>query len=161
MKLLPVFFYMWNLVLQASYYVYYGPSAVRRWKGYRVVAADGSSVGLVDNEALQKHFGGQHNQLGPFVLGRTFYHYDVLNELIVCSQMKPWRYSEVNMAYDAVETVEEDMLMLYDRNFSYYKMVALLQWQERERKFVIRAREKQKWIASFLQSGAASQVVMM
>ena len=31
-KLVPSFFYFWNMVLQGSYYRYYG-KAVRRWKG--------------------------------------------------------------------------------------------------------------------------------
>ena len=31
LKLEPAFFYVWNMVLQGSYYLYYG-KAVRRWK---------------------------------------------------------------------------------------------------------------------------------
>lgn len=161
LKLLPCFFSVWNEVLKSSFYTYYGP-LVKRWKGYRVVAADGSSVSLVNNKALQKHFGGQENQLGfCYVLGRTFYHYDVLNEIIVSAQLKPWRTAELPLAYEAVETVEPDMLMVYDRGFSCYKMMALLSWKEQAQKFVIRAREKQPWIQLFLKSGACSSVVQL
>ena len=46
------------------------------------------------------------------------------------------------MAYDAIDTIQEDMVTLYDRNFSNYKMVALHLWQERERKFVIKGNAK-------------------
>jgi hypothetical protein len=159
-KLEAVFFYFWNMVLLRSYYLYYG-SKVRRWKGYRVIAADGSSISLVNNAVLSKHFGGQSNQQTDFVLAKTFYHYDVLNEMILLPQIKPYRYGELNMAYDAIDKIEEDMLTLYDRNFSNYKMVALHLWQEKERKFVIRAKETQNMIAAFIESAEPSSIVYM
>jgi len=65
------------------------------------------------------------------------------------------------MAYDGIDRTEEDMLMLYDRNFSNYKMVALHLWQEKERKFVIRAKETQNLIKEFISSGSLSSVVDM
>ena len=160
LKLEPVFFYWWNMVLWGSYYLHYS-NAVRRWKGYRVIAADGSSLSLINNPALRRYFGGQSNQQTNFVLAKTFYHYDVLNELILLPQIKPYRYGELNMAYDTIDRTEEDMLTLYDRNFSNYKMVALHLWQEKERKFVIRAKETQNMITAFIESGKISSIVNM
>lgn len=160
MKLEPVFFLFWNMVLSGSYYLYYG-AKVRRWKGFRVIAADGSSISLVNNPSLLRHFGGQSNQQCEFVLAKTFYHYDVLNELILLPQIQPYRYGEMNMAYDAIGHIEEDMLCIYDRNFSNYKMVALHLWQEKERKFVIRGKESQKLISGFIKSGEISAIAYM
>jgi Transposase DDE domain len=159
-KLEPIFFYIWNMVLWRSYYLY-GSNTTKRWKGYRVIAGDGSSVSLVNTPALSRHFGGQSNQQTEFVLAKTFYHYDVLNELILTPQIKSYRYGELNMAYDAIDKLEEDMVAIYDRNFCNYKMVALHQWQEKERKFVIRAKETQKMIAAFIESRKASCIVHM
>ena len=65
------------------------------------------------------------------------------------------------MAYDATEKIEADMLMLYDRNFCNYKMVALHLWQEKERKFVIRAKETHNMIKAFIKSGEVSSIVDM
>jgi len=160
LKLEPLFFFFWNKILHTSYYMHYG-ACVKRWKGYRIVAADGSTVSLINNPALHKHFGGQSNQSTKFVLAGTFYHYDVLNELILTAHIKPYRYGELNMAYDATNNIEEDMLMIYDRNFSSYKVVALHMWQESERKFVIRAKENQNLIKAFINSGKVSAVVKM
>jgi hypothetical protein len=159
-KLVPSFFYFWNLVLQGSYYRYYA-HAVKRWKIHRIIAADGSTISLVNTPSLAGYFGGQSNQNSSFVLAKTFYHYDVLNELVLLPQISPYRYGELNMAYDSIGAIEEDMLMLYDRNFSNYKMVALHQWQEKERKFVIRARETQSLIKAFIRSGQISSIVYM
>ena len=160
LKLQPVFFYYWNMILCSSYYFYYG-SAVKRWNGYRIIAVDGSNISLVNNAALNKYFGGQSNQNGSFVQAKTLYHYDVLNELIVLPQIKPYRYGELNMAYDAIDKTEEDMLLIYDRNFSNYKMVALHLWQEKERKFVIRAKENINLIKAFIESKETSSIVTM
>lgn len=159
-KLEPLFFYFWNKVLWSSYYLYYGDK-VKRWKGYRVIAADGSGVSLINNTALSKYFGGQSNQQTFFVQAKTFYHYDVLNEMVLLPQIKPYRYGELNMAYNSIDKIEEDMLTLYDRNFSSYKMVALHLWQEKERKFVIRAKETQNMIKTFIKSGETSAIVYM
>ena len=158
LKLKPLFFYYWNIVLWTSYYRY-AQQAVKGWKGYRVVAADGSTVSLVDTPALSSYFGGQSNQKGSFVLAKTFYCYDVLNELILSAQIKPYRYAELNIAYEQVDKLQKDMLMVYDRNFCNYKMVALHQWQEQEIKFIIRAKENLQVVRSFMQSGKLSEVV--
>ncbi|MBC8053445.1 MAG: hypothetical protein H7Y13_10315 [Sphingobacteriaceae bacterium] len=57
--------------------------------------------------------------------------------------------------------IEEDMLCIYDRYFSNYKMVALHLWQEIERKFVIRGKETQKLISEFIKSREISSIVYM
>ncbi len=160
LKLKPDFFYCWNCVLQNSFYLHYG-HAVKRWKGYRIIAADGSSISLVNTPSLSSYFGGQSNQRCNFVLAKTFYHYDVLNELILQPQIKPYRFGELTMAYKAIDDTQDDMLMLYDRNFSNYKMVALHLWQKKERKFVIRAKETQNMIKAFIESGENSSIVDM
>jgi hypothetical protein len=159
-KLKPHFFSCWNKVLQNSFYLYYG-KAVKRWKGYRVVAGDGSAVSLINTPLLNHYFGGQSNQHSNFVQAKTFYHYDVLNEVILLAEIKPYRCGELNIAYRAIEETQEDMVMIYDRNFSNYKMVALHLWQRKERKFVIRAKETQNMIRAFIQSGKPSSVVDM
>ncbi len=160
LKLQPTFFYWWNQLLKESYYHYY-KTEVKRWNGYRVIAADGSNISLINNACLSKYFGGQSNQQTNYVLAKTFYHYDVLNELIILPQIKPYRYGELFMAYDAIDSIEDDMLTIYDRNFSNYKMVALHLLQEKERKFVIRAKETQNMIKAFITSGESSSIVYM
>jgi DDE family transposase len=159
-KLSPLFFHCWNMVLWRGYYLHYG-CHVKRWNGYRIIAADGSSVSLVNTSCLSGHFGGQSNQQTNFVLAKTFYHYDVLNELIIIPQIQPYRYGEINMACDAINKTQEDMLIIYDRYFSNYKMVALHLFQEKERKFIIRAKETQNMIKAFIESGQLSALVNM
>jgi hypothetical protein len=159
-KLEASFFYCWNMVLYYNFYLHYGLN-VKRWKGYRIIAGDGSSVSLLNNKALHTYFGGQSNQRGSFVLGKIYYCYDVLNELMLFPRLSPYRCAEVEMAYETIAYLESDMLMIYDRNFGNYKTVALHMWQEKEIKFIIRARESQNVIKEFIASGQSSAVIKL
>ncbi len=157
-KLKPLFFSFWNNFLCSTWYRL-NKDAVKRWKGYRIVAADGSNATLVNNEALSKYFGGQRNQQSFFTVAKTLYYYDVLNELILLPNISPYRYGELNMVYDMVDRTEEDMLIIYDRNFSNYKVIALHLWQEKERKFIIRAKDNLSIIKDFIATGKSSEIV--
>jgi hypothetical protein len=115
---------------------------------------------LVCHPALETYFGGQSNQQGSFVQGKAFYFYDVLNQITLESNLQPYRVGELNMAYAMINgNLQEDMLMIYDRNFCSYKMVALHQFHEKEIKFIIRAKETQNIIKAFLNSGAKSSII--
>jgi hypothetical protein len=63
------------------------------------------------------------------------------------------------MVYEMVDSTEEDMVLIYDRNFSNYKVIALHLWQEKERKFVIRAKDNITIIKDFVKSGEVSAIV--
>lgn len=157
-KLKPMFFCFWNKFLCSTWYSL-NKEAAKRWKGYRIVAADGSNATLVNNKALSKHFGGQRNQQSFFTVAKTFYYYDVLNELILLPKISAYRCGELTMMYDMIDRTEEDMLLIYDRNFSNYKVIALHLWQEQERKFVIRAKDNLSIIKDFVESGKATAIV--
>lgn len=157
-KLNPLFFACWNYFLCTTWYRL-NELKVKRWKGYRVVAADGSNATLVNTRALSAHFGGQRNQQHFFTVAKTFYYYDVLNELIWLPKIGPYRKGELSMVYEMIDQTASDMLLIYDRNFSNYKVLALHLWQEKERKFVIRAKDQFEVVKNFVKSGEASSVV--
>jgi hypothetical protein len=160
-KLKASFFYWWNRVLWSSYYYHYGGLDIKLWKGFRVIAADGSNISLINTPALNSYFGGQTNQNGSFVQAKTFYYYDVLNELVLFPSIMPYRYGEVPMAYDGIEQLEDDMLVIYDRNFCSYKMFALHLWAEKEIKFVIRGKDSQNMIREFIAGGESTAIVYL
>ena len=158
MKLKPIFFCFWNNFLCNTWYRI-NQDSIKRWKGYRIVAADGSNATLVNSAVLSEYFGGQRNQQSFFTVAKTFYYYDVLNELILLPEIGPYRFGELNMVYEMVDKTEEDMLLIYDRNFSNYKVLALHLWQERERKFVIRAKDTLPIVKDFIARGNESEIV--
>jgi hypothetical protein len=160
MKLNPSFFYSWNMVLWMNFYTEYG-NKVKRWRGFRVLGCDGSSISLINRVDLQQYFGGQSNQTCSFTVAKTFYCYDVLNKMILFPQIAPYRYGELRMAYDIIEhaRIQPDMLLIFDRNFSNYKMAALLQWKEKEIKYVIRVKESLNFAKQFIDGKKQSEVV--
>jgi hypothetical protein len=159
-KLQPLFYKSWNEVLLLSFYYHYEKN-VKRWKGYRLIASDGSTVSLVNTPVLQKYFGGQSNQQCSFVLAKTFYCYDILNSLTIAARIEPYRTGELPMAYDNINNIAEDMLMIYDRNYFNFKMMALHTWHTPELKFVIRAKDSSLIVRSFLESKVDSAIVQL
>ncbi|WP_242457899.1 transposase [Pedobacter sp. BS3] len=115
----------------------------------------------MNTPALNKHFGGQSNQNGSFVQGKTFYYYDVLNQLVLFSRIMPYRYGEIQLVYDGIGQLEKDTLVIYDRNFCSYKMFALHIWAEQEVKFIIRGKENQTVIKDFIATGDPSAIVYL
>lgn len=161
MKLDGRFYYWWNMVLWQTFYAI-GGEKIKRWKGYRLIAGDGSTIALINNTSLGSFFGGQSNGHSFGAAARTYYAYDVLNNLILFPWIVPYRSSEVEMAYQTVEGLGsqgQDMLMIYDRNFCSYKMAALHLWQEKEVKFIIRAKESFNQVRSFIESGQPAAII--
>jgi len=142
-KLKPLFFFMLNQVLSDCFYHYYG-NEVKRWRGFRLFATDGSTMYLPDTPGIVDHFGKHSNQHSQVPLARVMEVEDVLNKIVV---------------YGLAADYPEDGLLLFDRGFCCYALVWLLLNQERERKFVIRCRTKTKYIAAFLKTGKKTQII--
>ena len=151
-KLDCLFFQLWNEVLYKSFY-HHGADHIKRWRGYRIIAVDGTAISLLSTKALSSYFGGQSNAQGSFTGAKALLHYDVLNKLFIHAHFAPYRTGELTMAYPAIDKLEVDTIAIYDRNFCNYKMVALHRWAEHERKFIIRGKEA---ISSLLRSSKAA-----
>lgn len=158
----PSFFYSWNRILCESFYKNY-ESTIKKWRGFRLIACDGSNVALIRKPELEKVFGGQSNQEGSFVQAKTFFATDILNNLILYPQMVPYRYGELPAAYDMLGQINfpSDMLLIFDRNFSNYKIIALLTMREKPLKYVIRAKDSLNIVREFLKTGKKEAIVEM
>jgi hypothetical protein len=156
----PAFFYCWNRVLCDSFYKHY-KSEVKNWYGFRLIACDGSNIPLVRKPELIRVFGGQSNSEGFFVQAKTFYATDILNNLVLYPQMVPYRYGELPAAYDMLNQIDfaPDMLLMFDRHYSNYKMVALLTMREHPLKYVIRVKDSLNLAQKFLRTGKREQVI--
>lgn len=159
-KLDPFLYRVWNRLLCDSFYAFRG-GLTKTWEGFRLIAVDGSNVSLVNTPALLAHFGGQSNQQCFFVQAKAMYLHDVLNGLTINVILAPYRTGELTLAYRLTDGIAQDMLTIWDRNFCNYRMMALLMWQEQERKFVIRAKESLEPYRSFIASGMSSEVVAL
>lgn len=160
LKLNPSFFISWNIVLWKTFYQEQ-KGRVKRWKGLRVLGCDGSSTSLVNRPCLSKYFGGQSNRHCSYVIAKTFYCFDVLNKLVLYSSIAPYRYGEFQMACDMINRslFEGDMLLIFDRHYSSYRIAFLFMAQETQAKFLIRVNENYNFSKCFIESKKTSTII--
>lgn len=160
LKLHPSFFFLWNQILVSGFYEHYGEE-VKRWKGFRLLATDGSMAYLLDKPSLRNYFGVQDNQYGQRVMARMVQVEDVLNRIIFYGNIVPISVSEQSIAYSLADHYPADSLLLFDRNFASYALMYLLMNQEESRHFVIRCKTARTFneVTSFLRSPQSSKVV--
>jgi hypothetical protein len=143
--------------------VCYGDGNFKRYKGFRMLAIDGSKVILPDTEDVIRF--GQISYKQERMVRRStclwscFRMYDVLNRIGVDSVLSNARAYEVDLAVGHLEQSREDDLIICDRNYPSYRFIATL--HKRKRHYVIRCSA-----ASFYEArqmlkgeGEASQIV--
>lgn len=158
-KLLPVFFQVWNKCLVNSFYDYYGDK-VKRWKGFRLLGVDGSTVYLIDRKDVVNYFGTQDNQFGQSPMARVMQIYDVLNEMIVTSNIYPIKTSEQTVISGQVENLFSDSITLFDRAFPSYGLMYLMLNQEKPKHFVIRCKKDfNTEVICFVKSNKKSKII--
>lgn len=124
-----LFRYMDNIVVKE----FYNSNNVRTWRGFVLIACDGSNMVLPDVEELGDRFGWYHTdkerQLYPG--GRACIFQDTLNNITIRAELEPKDRDERDSYLDywqgAVGLVGKPSIMLLDRGyFSYhiiYKMI--------------------------------------
>lgn len=158
-KLLPVFFQIWNQFLVEGFYKHYGDK-VLLWKGFRLLAVDGSMVYLMNKKEVAQHFGTHENQHYPIPMGRVMQTYDVLNEIIVKGNIYPIKQSEQAIINNQVESLFDNSLTLFDRAFASFELMYLMIWQEKPRHFVIRCRSNFNLeVSNFVKSEKNSEII--
>jgi hypothetical protein len=103
----------------------------QRYQGYRVLAGDGSRIRLPEHASVVEQFGtirfssGKDAQIsGAYACGQAFVLHDVLNKVVVEAQLAAASAAEVDLAIAALAYTEAQDLLLYDRNFACYELIA-------------------------------------
>lgn len=138
-KLNPLFFQVWNKWLVDNFYHYYG-NHVKRWRGFRVQAVDGSTAYLLNKKEVIAYFGTHSNQHSCRPLARIMQIQDILNDMTVWGDIYPIKESEQSIMAEQVSRLYTDSLTLFDRGFAGYALMYLLMNEETPRHFVIRCR---------------------
>jgi hypothetical protein len=81
--------------------------------------------------------------------------------MILFPSIVPYRYGEVQAAYDILThaPLDSDMLMIYDRNFSSYKIIALMTMREQPLKFLIRVKDGLTIAKDFVKQGKREKII--
>lgn len=158
-KLLPLFFQVWNRWLVDAFYTHYD-QRVKRWKGFRLLAVDGSTVNLMDAGDVGEEFGLHGNHLAQAPMARVMQIHDVLNDIAVWGEIFPINKSEKAILAERIEHLYKDSLTLFDRGYPSYGLMYLFINQEEPRNFVMRCTVGfSGTVKRFVKSDAITQTV--
>jgi hypothetical protein len=109
--------------------IFYDQSSFRKWKGFRVLGIDGSTLQLPSHESVIEEF-GQHS-FGPKAdalksMARISYLYDVYNGLVLDAQMGGFSESEAALCWKHLEHCRSGDMVLFDRYYASYPLIFTL-----------------------------------
>ena len=111
------------------------------YEGFRLLAIDGSKIHLPNTSAIRDLFGAidhypANGQPQPYALASVVY--DLLNRIALDARLAEAAASEVNLAFQQLELLQDNDLVVFDRNYTNYALLAQL--IHRQRHFVGRGR---------------------
>lgn len=121
--------------------VMYEDDDYKTYKGHRVLGCDGSKIHLPYTQSIIKEFGtiaysstdkegikkeGEH----AYGLASTLY--DVLNHIAIDSTLAPAKAYEVDLAVSHLKKTQENDLIIFDRNYPSFRMLAEISQLKRD-----------------------------
>lgn len=129
-----------------------------RWHDFRLLAVDGSTGRLPNTPEIDRFFGRPVDSGVP--LARFSRLYDVLNGQVVQADMARYDTSERELASGYLPRLLVDDLVLYDRGYPAFWLLAY--HHEESRHYCMRVRKDfHSEVKDFLASGDKSRVVML
>lgn len=141
---------------------YYKSDSVKTWRGYVLLACDGSRLALPDVKELGECYGWYHTYQGAplYPAAKICVFQDTLNNITVHAAVEPKdmdeRYAYERYYEKAIELTGHRTIMLLDRGYFSYQIIYLM--IRNGLKFVIKARDL-PWRNEFLRSGRKSQTI--
>jgi hypothetical protein len=139
-KLQAMFFEEWNQFLVSCFYHYYGDK-VQRWRGFRLLAVDGSTAYLLNKREVVDYFGTQDNQYTSKPIARVMQIQDILNNITVWGTIRSIKESEQAIIIKQTHQLYSDSITLFDRAYPGFPLMYLMNHQSESRHFVIRCKK--------------------
>lgn len=137
-KILPKAFTILNDVLVKD--VYIKPEYYHTYKGFRLLAVDGTVLTLNNTKVMQEAFGGIETQSSKNAAAQASCLYDVENGVILDSIIDSYKSDERKMALKHIEKLDtfgyRNDLILFDRGYPSTELISKL--TEKNIKFVMR-----------------------
>jgi hypothetical protein len=134
---------------------FYSQWKYKKWKGFRVLSVDGSTLRLPDHPTLQEKFSrhafGAKKSVERW-MSRISFLYDVLNGVVIDAQMESFDTSEANLCGQHLGFLRKGDLVIFDRYYaSHYLFSVLL---HKKVHFLFRMRDHSwKCVQSFIDTG--------
>jgi hypothetical protein len=113
----------------------------KTYKGYRLLAVDGSMIELPSGESIREEYGSSNNSKQRVNCGWSVVFYDVLNEMIVSAKLHKYGISERQYLLEQANQIKTDGkqkrdLIIADRGFP--SLAVFVQLQQMGYDFLIR-----------------------
>ncbi|MFT3751832.1 MAG: IS4 family transposase [Paludibacter sp.] len=135
--------------------------SIKSWKGFRLLAVDGSRLVLPDTMELESIYGKTRNQSGTGVVqARISVLYNVLNRFVIDGVLAPLSTGESVLALNHLAFAKTKDLIIYDRGYPSFNLI--YEHFDKGVDFLIRVKADFSNITrEFYQSGLQSAVVRM
>ena len=138
------FWDLFVLTVNTHYRIY--KDKIKRWKGFRIFAIDGSKQSLPNDPPLREHFGSSGaGNTSPTAQGSALY--DILNDIVADARIEPMSTDERTLAKKHISQlitlesfVEWMELILFDRGYASFELIKEL--LEAKIHFLMRVRSK-------------------
>lgn len=124
---------------------------VKLWKGYRLIAGDGTTVNIPVTKETEAHFGlyKASKTGGKTVLANACMLYDVLSNLTIASTIEPYKIDEKTMMPDLIKKSKvSNSIIILDRGFSCFYFIKMLAMHNLD--FCVRLKTKGLLIANII-----------
>lgn len=140
---------------------FYDQADTKKWKGFRILSVDGSTLRLPDHKSLKSKF-SQHSfgakKTTKRWMSRISFLYDVLNNVIIDAQMESFKTSEAALCKQHLGFVRKGDLVIFDRYYASHYLFSVLLHKKVD--FLFRMREHSwKCVSEFITSGNDDQIV--
>lgn len=110
---------------------FYEDDDFKTYKGYRLMAVDGSILELNNSETLRQAFGYVENQKVKLARAKSSCLYDIENNMIVTSIIAHYKTSERDLALEHIQKLKlfglKNDLILFDRGYPSTKLISHLE----------------------------------
>jgi len=98
--------------------------AIKKWKGFRLLAVDGSRITLPTTDELRQLYGEAKNHTKTGVVqARCSVIYDVMNNFVLDGKLAPLKQGERELALMHFKHCQNDDLIIYDRGYPSYDFI--------------------------------------
>ena len=132
----------------------------RKWKGFRILAIDGSTIKVPRTEACADHFGVWNSGKGEACpVTRISTLFDTQNGIVVDALIRPKEQGERALATEHLQHVGANDLILLDRGYPALWLFALI--LSKQAHFCARVNSSWKEIRKFSNSGKKEDIITL
>ena len=144
----------------------YKRSNPARWNGYLLLAGDGTTYSLPNTGTIKEiYLEGRRTGRGEQALARGIVLKDVLNDIVVSSNMECYGRDEIALLLDELESLPHEILswnpvIVLDRKFCAYTLISKI--MQMGLNFIVRVKERfNSEVDRFIKSGAKEADVVL